>query len=298
MEFVRTFTETFDVGAEAELSVDNRSGTVSIRGDDTTQVRIEVVARLWGESDSEADDQADLIRRGIKHDGKRVTVRAPSLLRPHPIFFFGRGPRIEYQITVPKRTTAKLISRSGRIEVEGLAGRLEIEAASGRVNLREIGNDVQIVSRSGSVQAEGITGSLAIESRSGGARIAGCGGDVTVQSRSGSHQIEDVAGSFRLESRSGSVAVADVRGAVSIKSRSGSVRYEGPVGGNFDIDVASGSIKLAFDADSVFMLDAHALSGSVRSDFPVRRSAPSGAASKAPTVRIRALSGSVHIGPR
>lgn len=300
MEYIRTFTREFEVGDRAEVSIDNRSGTVTVRGDETQRVRVEVVARLWADSDTEADEQADLIRRGIRQEGKRVTVRAPTLLRPGPFILFGRGPRIDYQVTAPRATTATVTSRSGRVEVENLAGPLEVDAKSGRVAVSDIGGDTRIASRSGSVQAESVAGSLVLESRSGGVRVSRCEGDVTVHTRSGSLQIEDVGGKLKIEARSGSATVSDVGADLTITTGSGSVRYDGAVRGPFDIDVTSGSVRLALDPNSSFFLDAETTSGSVRSDLPLRRSPGGAPTSRAagPTVRIRIRSGSIHIVPR
>jgi hypothetical protein len=297
MEYIRTFALDFEVGEHVELSIENRNGAVTVRGEDTTRARVEVVARVWGEHESEADDQTELIRRNIRCESGRLSIRAPTLPRPQVLFFFGRGPRVDYQITVPRSATGKLLSRSGRIEAEHLTGPLEVEARSGRVGLLDIRRDVRVTSASGSVQAESIGGRLGIESRSGGVRIAGCRGDATVSARSGALQVDSVDGDAKLESRSGSVTVTEAGGALHIKSRSGSVRYEGAVRGPFEIEVMSGSVRMALDASSVFQLEAETMSGSVRSDLPIRDAAPSGRA-KAPTVRIRAMSGSIYLGPR
>jgi len=299
MEYIRTFTREFEVGRSALLDVENRSGTVTVRGDDTTRVRIEVVARLWAEDDAEAEEQVNLIERGIQQHGERISIRAPTLLRTAPFFFFGRGPRIDYQVTVPRESSGEIASRSGRVEVTEVVGPLTIDARSGRVAVSRIDADVAITSRSGSVEAEEIGGSLAIESRSGGVKVRRCEGNVTIRSRSGSTQVEEVGGSLDVGSRSGSLALADVGGALCVKSRSGSLRYRGAVRGPFDIEVMSGSILLAVDPDSNFFLDAQSASGAVRSDLPLRR-APAGGGAPGPglRVRIRALSGSIRIVPR
>lgn len=278
MDYIRTFTREFDTGSEAELSVDGRSGAVTVRGEETGRVRIEVVARLWGEDESEADDQAELIKRGIHQEGKRITVRAPALLRAHPLIFFARGPRIDYQITVPQRTIATIVNRSGRTEIERIAGPLEVDSRSGRVSVREIGADTRIISRSGSVQVETIAGVLALESRSGSVRVSGCTRDVAIHSRSGSVQIDDVGGKLKLE------------------SRSGSVRYDGAVRDSVDIDVTSGSVRLAVDIDRPFFLDAQSDHGAVHSDLPIRRGGE-GPKAGAPTLRVRTRSGGIHLVP-
>lgn len=300
MEYVRTFTREFDVGERAELRVDNRSGAVTVRGDDAPTARIEVTARLWGETEDDADDQVATIERGIEHDGSRVSVRAPHLVRPSGwLFLFGRGPRIDYQITVPHATEAELISRSGRVDVEGLREPLTVDARSGRVTVAGIGADVSIISRSGHVQATDVEGSLAIESRSGKVQVGRCKGNVTVHTRSGALQVEGVGGSLRVENRSGYVGIADVGGALYVRSRSGALRYEGSVKDSFDIELMSGAVTLAIDRESVFMLDAETFSGMVQSDLPVRREPGDGLSrGQAPTLRIRTHSGMIRLTPR
>ena len=281
MEHIRTLTREFETGDRVELDVEGRSGTISIRGEETSRVRIEVVARLWADDELEADEQAELIARGMRHEGVRVSVRAPTLLRPHPLLFFGRSPRIDYQISVPRRTSAQIKNRSGRCEIEHIEGPAEIDARSGRVLLRAVRGDVHIVSRSGSVQGESLGGVLDIESRSGSVRLVDCAGALTVRARSGSIQIEE--------------AGADVHA----HAFSGSVRYDGDVRGSIEIEVESGSIKLSVNPDTPFFLDAESAHGSVRSDLPLRNSGgakPDGDSS--PHVRLRARSGSIYIGPR
>jgi DUF4097 and DUF4098 domain-containing protein YvlB len=279
MEFIRTLDVKFDVGDATRLSVESRSGTVAVRGDGGRSVRVEVVARLWAEDDDEADDQAELIRRAIQLEGDKVMVKTPALLRPRPFLFFGHSrPRVDYQITVPTKTEAKIDSRSGVIEVEAIAGPLRIDSSSGKVSVRDVTTDVEIQSRSGTVQVESIGGSLDAESRSGSMRIKGCGGDAS------------------LEARSGSLTIENVGGRLKAGTRSGSVKYEGGVHGSFDIDVTSGSVRLALNPDSHFFLDAEAISGSVTSDLRLREDGSGGRPPKdAPKVRIRTVSGGIHI---
>ena len=280
MEFIRTLDVKFDVGDATRLGVESQSGTVAVRGDGGRSVRVEVVAKLWAEDDAEADDQAELIRRSIRTDGDKVTIRTPALLRPRPFLFFGHSnPRVDYQITVPTKTEAKIDSRNGRIDVEAVTGRLRIDSRSGKVSVRDVRSEVEIQSRSGSVQAEEIGGSLDVESRSGSVRVKGCGGDAD------------------LESRSGSLTIEDVGGRLKAGIRSGSFKYQGAVRGSFDIKVTSGSVRLNLDDDSRFFLDAEAVSGSVTSDLRLRDDGSDGRPSKnAPKVRIRTVSGSIHIG--
>ena len=82
MEYLRTLTREFEVGEQADLRVENRAGSVAVHGEDTRQVRIEVVAHLWANSDHEAVEQLALIQRNIHQDRAPLMVRPPRLLRP------------------------------------------------------------------------------------------------------------------------------------------------------------------------------------------------------------------------
>ena len=281
MEYIRTFTREFEAGEQAELSIENHTGTATVRGTETGRVRVEVVARLWAESEDEADGQVELIERGIRQEGKRVTVRAPLLARPGLLSLFGRGPRIDYQVTTPCATRAQIINRTGRVEVENLTRPLEVEVRSGRVSVHQIAADTTITSGTGAIEVESIKGSLEVKSRTGMVRVSHCTGDVTVRARTGSTQIEDVEGKLQVE------------------TRTGAVRYAGEVHGAFDIDVRTGSVRLAVDPNSIFFLDAESTTGSVRSDLPLRRNAGAASAKeRGPTVRVRTRTGSIRIVPR
>ena len=297
MDYIRTLAREFDVGGRLELAIENRSGVVTVRGEDTTDVRLDVVAHLWAEDEDEAADQLELISRGIKHDGQRLTIRAPALLRPKPFFFFGRSPRIDYTLAVPRNCRASITSWSGRAEVENISGPLELIGRSGRVSAREIAGDVTVDKSSGHSQLEGIGGTVTVESKSGGVRVHRCRKTCTVKSRSGSVQVEDVQGDVDVDTRSGTAAVSDAGGAVKITARSGSIRYEGGVHGPIDIEVWSGSVRVAVEPGSVFFIDAESTHGSVRSEMPMRSEStepPPGA----PTMRLRTRAGSILIAPR
>lgn len=297
MDYIRTLSRELDVGGRLDLSIENRSGAISVRGEETNLVRLEVIAHLWAEDEDEADDQLELVARGIRHESQRLTIRAPALLRPKPFLFFGRGPRIEYALVVPRACKAMITSRSGRVEVESISGPIELIARSGRASARDIGGDVQVNASSGSTQLESIGGVASIESRSGGVRVAGCKGMCSIRARSGTVQIEDVGGDLEVDTRSGSTSITDVGGALKVTAQSGSVRYDGPVRGSINIEVWSGSVRFSVDPESVFFLDAESSHGGVRSDLPLRAKA-SAPPADAPTVRLRTRSGSISIGPR
>ena len=157
MEFIRTLDVKFDVGDTTRLTLESQSGTVAVRGDGGRTVRVEVVARLWAEDDAEADDQAELIRRAIRHEGDKVTVRAPALLRPRPFLFFGHSsPRLDHQIPVPTTPEPRTETRSGLSSVGPIARTPRTTPRRGHVRVRPLPSAADTRRRRARGQAVGL----------------------------------------------------------------------------------------------------------------------------------------------
>ena len=70
------------------MPVENRSGRVSVRRGEEGRVRVEARVETYADSESDADYQADRVKRGITLEGDRVIVRTPELLRPAELLQF------------------------------------------------------------------------------------------------------------------------------------------------------------------------------------------------------------------
>jgi hypothetical protein len=312
MEYIRTATLEYPTGAAVRLEYDGRAGNLLLEGADTDRMTVQIVAHVNEESAAAADAALQRIVDGIRHSGEVVAIRVPQLETAGPWFLFSRGVRVDYAITTPRRTACQIASRSGRVEVARIDGPVEISQRSGRTSVREISAGVQVAGRSGALEADAIGGNLSaetasgrvtartiggdaqIQSASGGVRIEQVAGNLAVQSASGRVEAKEIGGNARLGSASGRLSLAHVGGAARLKSVSGAVRYQGAVRGETEIDTVSGGIDLEVDPRQVFYLDAETRSGSIRSDLTPRQGGapPQGA----PTVRLRSVSGSIHVG--
>lgn len=312
MEYIRTATREYQTGDAVNLRYDGRSGNILVEGADTDRVTVQVVAHVNEEGADAADMSMRRIMDGIDHSGSTITIRTPSIESSGPWFFFNRGVRVDYAVTVPRGARCGLDSRSGRIEVARISGPVEINQRSGRTTVRMIDKDAQITSKSGATDIEEIGGSLTATSQSGKITVRGVRGDALVHSASGAVRVDQVGGGLeahaasgsvdatevggdaRLETASGRVSLADARGRTRLRSASGSIRFQGAVLGDLDAEVVSGSIRLEVDPRHPFYIDAETMSGSIRSDLPPRREGPPPAG--APTVRLRSVSGAIRIG--
>jgi DUF4097 and DUF4098 domain-containing protein YvlB len=170
---------------------------------------------------------------------------------------------LRYDVSAPARAAAKILSSSGRIDVDGLGGGLTIGTASGDVTLHDVGGHLDANTASGNVVL-------------GAGRVTGA----TVRTSSGDIELAGVAGTLDLHSASGSITVRDARdGALAIATASGDIDYTGSLAtrGSDMISSASGSVTLRLPAGSRFQLDASTASGGLHDGFGLRDSQQNGA---------------------
>lgn len=295
MEHVRTVTREFETGDKAVLHLESRSGSVIVEGRESDRVIIDAVVRVWTDLSVEADDAAALVSQAIEQDAHRVIVRMPSLPKREGWgVLFGHGSSVDYHVRVPMRTAARVLSKSGSVQITHLQGVVHSEAMSGKLGVDDITGDVTALSKSGSLLIERVTGRVGVDSRSGKVAVNHIRGDVEIDARSGTVEVLDIEGGLSIVSRSGSVSIDDVRGRMNVKSRAGSTRYRGKVLGDVEMEALAGSITMAVDPDFPFFVDAESYGGSVRSDLPPRRNG-AGPAAGGPKVRLRTRAGSIRL---
>jgi DUF4097 and DUF4098 domain-containing protein YvlB len=108
---------------------------------------------------------------------------------------------------------------------------------------------------------------------SGDVEVAGVSGDLRAKSVSGNVHIQGAAGNVNATSVSGNVEVGEVAGTVSAKSTSGNVqvqivRLEST--GNMEFTSVSGNVTVRVPDNLDAEVDMSALSGDLRSDFPIQ----------------------------
>ena len=299
MEHTRTIVRDFDTGESAVLHVEARSGAVSVRSNPSGRVRVEAVVHVWSDVAAEADEAASLVERGIEQDAHRVIVRAPSLPATEGWSLWGgkRGSRVDYSVIVPVNTAVRVLSRSGRVQIEHTAGRVHVECASGRCSVEDVTGEVSVQSRSGGITVQRVHGNVKAEARSGRIDLRAVEGNAELEARSGAIEAHQVSGDLAIVAHTCPLLAEDVGGRLHARSHTGVIRYRGRVRGDIDIKAHTGSIHLAVDPDFPFFLDAESQIGSVRSDLPPRRSPASNGepGGTPPKVRLRTHTGSIRL---
>jgi hypothetical protein len=300
MQYYRTVEHTFEVDQGAELQVENRRGEILVTAEERDDIAF--IGQLIVNADSERDgeERLDAIQLPITSSRSRVSIGPPSYDERTALSIFGislqvprSGTRVDMQLRVPKHVRVRSMSRSGVSRINGLGGPLFVGSRSGRVELRDIEGDVTVDGRSGGIEVREVRGDVEIDNRSGKIEVEGVDGEVKVRTRSGTTSVQRVTGAVDVQSRSGRLRLEDIDGSVEARNYSGSVEYRGGIKSPMNIELASGSVRLAVPRDAAFWMDAETRAGSIRSELPVDYLKEPEA--DAPTVRVRTLSGSIRV---
>jgi DUF4097 and DUF4098 domain-containing protein YvlB len=245
------FSRRVRLGRDGRVSVSNIAGEIVVNAGSGDDVSIEAVKRTRGSQSELAN-----VRIIVDERAGRVEVRTE-----HDRGFMDRGRgdgvSVDYTITVPQSAAVDVHSVSGHVKVDGVRGSLRAETVSGDVTATDTPRIELAKSVSGNVTLSGVS----------------TDGDLTAGSVSGDVNARNVkVHALDLNSVSGNIGVTDVTcDRFNAKSVSGGVEYAGSIarGGSYDINVHSGTVRLALANPAGFVLNANTFSGSIRSDLPM-----------------------------
>jgi DUF4097 and DUF4098 domain-containing protein YvlB len=240
------FSAKYKIGRDGRLSLANVSGDITVTGGSGDEAIVEAIKRTRGGRSSLDDVQIQ-----ADSGANRVDIRTE-----YPRM--GRGNvSVDYTVTVPNGAAVELHSISGTIKVTGIRGVVRVETVSGGVSASGTPNVELAKSVSGDLSLSGIS----------------TDGNVTAGTVSGTVTAKGLkAKRLDLSSVSGDITLTDVTvTSVHAKSISGGFEYTGSIqkGGDYDVNLHSGTIRFTLTNPSGFYLNADTFSGSIRTDFPV-----------------------------
>lgn len=245
-ELTDRFSAKYRIGRDGRLSLSNISGDITVTGGSGDEATVEAVKRTRG-------DRVTLSQVRIQADASanRVDIRTEYPRMSH------NNVSVDYTVSVPNGASVELHSISGTIKMTGVRGTIRVETISGNVTTSDTPNVELAKTVSGDVSLSGISTE----------------GDLTAATVSGSLMAKGLkAKRLDLNSVSGDIMLTDVNVAsVHAKSVSGGFEYSGAIqkGGDYDVNVHSGTIRFTLTNPSGFYLNADSFSGSIRTDFPV-----------------------------
>jgi DUF4097 and DUF4098 domain-containing protein YvlB len=205
----------FTVGPQANISVDNQYGAISVKPGGNSQVVITATQR----SDKTEVDN-------VQH-GNRIEIASHLLAGADQ-----QNGRVDYELLIPPDATLSLRSSTGPLSAENLQGDMTLEGADAVVDVRNVSNGhvhvrtmggpitltdirnghVEISSISGAVTLKSVTGPM-VQANSGSGRIFydgdfGGGGDYKLTTHTGDIEAvvpSNTSADFRAHSMLGKV---------------------------------------------------------------------------------------------
>lgn len=253
------FSQSYRVGRDGALDLQNISGDVRVTGGSGNDIRIEAIKRVRSRDSGDGRRLLENLGIEVTHVGSRVEVRTT----------YPRNGRtsggVDYTITVPTSASVSVKTVSGDVSVTSVNGEVRAETMSG---------DLQVSATPNLALAKTVSGDVT-------ARDIGAGATLTLGSVSGTV----IASALKVRTLDASTVSGDVHLSgvqierLTAKSVSGSIEFDAGLarGGRYEFNSHSGNVRILLTSNMGFELDANTFSGSIRSDFPITlRSTPDG----------------------
>jgi hypothetical protein len=247
------FSQTFKVGADGSIDLQNISGDVHVTTGRGHDIQVEAIKRVRHRDASEAKRLLSQLRIEATQVGNRVEVRT---IYPRTS---GRGfsGGVDYTITVPANGAVSMKTISGDVEVTGVRGEVRAESVSGDVQVTSTPNLALAKTVSGDVTARDIAATTPLSLSTVSGTVIGTGLKVRT---------------LEAGSVSGNVQLSNLQvERLQAKSVSGDIEFDAALarGGRYEFNSHSGNVRVTLANTPGFELDASTFSGSIRSDFPV-----------------------------
>ena len=193
--------------------LDNIHGNLSLKGEDTGEVKVSGRKTVRAFNRNEADRGNEQSQVRVERQGDLLIVHAEE---PHT----GRMLSIstDLDITLPAGINVEARGRNGDLTVEDISGSVDVTSGHGDVRLNNIGKDVKIESsRTGLVRATSVKGSLDLQGRGGEVQIEKVDGQVTINGEySGTLEFRELAKPLHFSSARSDFRVEQIPGSVTL----------------------------------------------------------------------------------
>jgi DUF4097 and DUF4098 domain-containing protein YvlB len=286
------------VSPNVRISIRNGHGDVSVRGADSSEIRVSGKKNVKAWSDSDADRMAQKANVQIIQNGDGYEIVTPG--------FENASSRVamNLEVVVPQKAPLTVRDERGDVTVSDLLTGISITTQHGDVEVRDTAGDVDIDMRRGDVKVTDTKGDIKISGKGGEVDVVGASGGLTLdgefygpiraekvlkgvrfisqrtdltltqltghmEAGPGNLEIADAPGNLTLRTNSYDVNVENPGGKVRIDNRNGNVtvRYSAAPKEDIEITNSSAGIDLSLPDSSSFDLAADSRSGDINSEF-------------------------------
>ena len=270
---------------DARLVIEGLHGSVSVTGEDTSEVSFTGHKTIHSFTQHTADQANRMTQIEVVHDGNDIVIRSKGTPERHDMSL-----SYDIEVKVPKRLNVLAQGSPGDVSVESIDGNVDISGGNGNVHLTTIGGDVRVETtrRKDLVRAVGIKGALEVRGTGTDLQVEDVVGQVTIQGNYfGTLDFRNLAKPLHFESEQTDLRVEKLPGSISMDL--GEFRADNITGAlrlrcqsrdvhvsNFtselEINVDRGDIELDPQHSPLAKMDVHLRAGDV--DLTVPDKAP------------------------
>lgn len=225
---------TFAVRSATRLEIDTQIGSVTVRGWDRNEMRVQ--ARY---------------NRGMEIDIDRSGATISIDIEPRR----GRATRVDIEVSVPRRFA---------IEIDAVDSPIEVADVEGDVHAETVNGDVTISRVRGRIAAGTVKGAVRVSDSRGDLEAESVNQDIIVTGHTGDIDAESVNGGIRLTRiNAASVTAETVNGAVT---------YVGEIraGGRYSLSSHAGDIAVTMPRGTNANVSVETFHGEIDADFPIQ----------------------------
>ena len=197
----------------SRVVLENIHGNLSLKGEETGDVKVSGRKTVRAFSKSEADRGNEQSQVHMERQGDLLIVRAeePKTGRMLSI-------STDLDISIPSGVSVEARGRNGDLTVEDVKGSVDVTSGRGDVRLNNIGKDVKIdSSRTGLVRATSVKGSLDLQGRGSEVQIEKIDGQVTINGEySGTLEFRELAKPLHFTSSRSDLRVEQIPGSITL----------------------------------------------------------------------------------
>ncbi len=237
----KNIEKTFTVQPDGQLNIQTDVGNISVKGTESNEVSIRVMARGSEEELRKFDVSLD-------QNGNNVEIKG-TMKRSHFRFFDNHWLEIQYEIQVPKSYNLNLHTSGGNIEINGVKGKIEGETSGGNLELSELEGNVKLSTSGGNVNIEKSSG------------------DFNLETSGGNMYGESITGPLQMETSGGNIEIKNGYGKVRASTSGGNIHAYMKDNKGIDLSTSGGNIVVRVPKSITADIQAEASGGDVNCDL-------------------------------
>ena len=157
-ELRQEFTESYDIGRGAIVSLRNINGSIQISSWDGSTVQVEAtkIVKTMGRERAELAMEELLIEVETTADGLDIRTRHPVSSSGVVNWILGRQvqSKVSFRIRVPADAGVRAQTVNGNVEISSVGGRIEVTTTNGQIRIIEASGAATATTTNGNIRAD------------------------------------------------------------------------------------------------------------------------------------------------